>query len=96
MLKDNVQLQVNKAYEQYLLTLKKIEVYAKAVEQAEENYKITNNKHKNSLATTTELLDADVYQLRAKLNYSLSKADAVVAYKKLQQTAGLLEFKSNN
>jgi outer membrane protein TolC len=96
MLKDNVQLQVNKAYEQYLLTLKKIDVYAKAVEQAEENYKITKNKHQNSLATTTELLDADVYQLRAKLNYSLSKADAVVAYKKLQQTAGLLEFKSNN
>ena len=93
MLKDNVQLQVNRAYEQYLLTLKKIDVFAKAIEQAQENYKITKNKHDNSLATTTDLLDADVAQLRAKLNYTLSKADAVVAFKKLQQTAGLLETK---
>jgi outer membrane protein TolC len=93
MLKDNVQLQVNRAYEQYLLTLKKIDVFAKAIEQAQENYKITKNKHDNSLATTTDLLDADVAQLRAKLNYTLSKADAVVAFKKLQQTAGLLYTK---
>lgn len=93
MLRDNVQLQVNRVYQQYLVNLKKIEVYAKAVEQATENYKITKNKYDNSLATTTDLLDADVAQLQAKLNYSFSKTDAVVAYNKLLQTAGLLNNK---
>ena len=93
MLHDNVQLQINRVYQQYLLSNKKIEVYAKAVEQAVENYKITKNKYDNSLATTTDLLDADVAQLQAKLNYTFSKTDALVAYNKLQQTAGLLYTK---
>lgn len=93
MLQDNVQLQINRVYQQYLLSVKKIEVYAKAVDQAVENYKITKNKYDNSLATTTDLLDADVAQLQAKLNYTFSKTDGVVAYSKLQQTAGLLYTK---
>jgi outer membrane protein TolC len=89
-LRDNVQLQVNKVYQQYLLNVKKTDVYGKAVEQAAENYKITKNKYDNTLATTTDLLDADVAQLQAKLNYSFSKTDAVVAYNKLLQLTGLL------
>ncbi len=40
---------------------------------------------------TTDLLDADVAQLQSKLNYTFSKTDALVAYKKLQQTAGILK-----
>jgi outer membrane protein TolC len=60
------------------------------VEQATENYKITKNKYDNSLATTTDLLDADVAQLQSRLNFSLSKIDAMVAYSRLLQTAGIL------
>jgi len=90
MLNDNIRLQINQAYEAYLLSQKKIEVYQKAVEQAIENYRITKNKYDNSLATTTDLLDADVAQLQTKLNVSSATVDAVVAYNKLLQTAGLL------
>lgn len=90
ILVDNMHYQVNQAYENYLLSQKKIEVYAKAIEQAAENYKITKNKYDNTLATTTDLLDADVAQLQAKLNYAFARADAVVAYNKLVQAAGLL------
>jgi outer membrane protein TolC len=90
-LDDAIRMQINQNYQNYILSLRKIEVYEKAVAQAEENYRITNNKYNNSLATTTDLLDADVARLQARLNYTYSKADAaVVAYKKLQQTAGLL------
>lgn len=90
MMSDQVRLQTAQAYQNFLSSQKKIEVYQKAVEQANENYKIVKNKYDNSLATTTDLLDADVVQLQAQLNYAFSKADAVVAYKKLQQTAGTL------
>lgn len=96
MLADNIRIQINQAYQNYLLSLKKIDVYTKAVEQANENYKIVKNKHENSLATTTDLLDADVAQLQSKLNYAYAKADAVVAYKKLLQTAGVLDFQSKD
>jgi len=93
LLADGIRLQVNKSYEDYLLSIKKIDVYARAVAQANENYRITKNKHDNSLATTTDLIDADVAQLQAMLNFAFSKIDASVAYKKLQQTAGVLEKK---
>ncbi len=90
MLQDKIQLQINQAYNNYLLSQKKIEVYNKAIAQALENYKITKNKYDNSLVTTTELLDADVAQLQAKLNAAFGKIDALVAYNKLLQAAGLL------
>ena len=91
LLNDNIRLQVSQAYLNWLSSQKKIEVYAKAVEQATENYRIVKNKYNNSLATTTDLLDADVAQLQAKMNLVFAKADAVVVYNKLLQTAGLLQ-----
>jgi outer membrane protein TolC len=93
LLTDNVRYQINQAYEAFLLSQKKIDVYVKAIEQANENYKITKNKYDNTLATTTDLLDADVAQLQAKLNYAFAKADAIVAYNKVIQAAGLLTDK---
>ncbi len=90
ILVDNMRYQVNQAYQGYLVSQKRIEVYQKAIEQAAENYKITKNKYDNTLATTTDLLDADLAQLQAKLNYASAKADAIVAYNKLIQAAGLL------
>jgi outer membrane protein len=89
-LNDNIRLQVNQAYQNFLSTKKKIEVYQTAVAQAEENYRIVRNKFQNQLATTTDLLDADVAQLQARLNAAFAKADTSVAYNKLLQTAGLL------
>ncbi len=91
LLDDQVRLQVNKSYHDWVSSQKKIQVFAKATEQANENYKIIKNKYDNSLATTTDLLDADVAQLQAKLNYVFSKADAVVAYHKLLQVSGIGE-----
>jgi outer membrane protein TolC len=91
LMNDDIRLQVSKAYLNWLSSQKKIEVYKKAVDQSAENYRIVKNKYNNSLATTTDLLDADVAQLQAKMNLIFSKADAVVIYNKLLQTAGLLE-----
>jgi outer membrane protein TolC len=91
LLDDHVRLQVNKTYLTWLSSQKKIEVYTKAIEQANENYRIVKNKFSNSLATTTELLEADVAQLQAKLNYVFAKADAVVVYNQLLQAAGEVE-----
>jgi len=96
MMLDGIRLQVNKAYQAYLLSMKKIDVYETAVEQATENFRIINNKYNNSLATTTELLEADVAQLQSKMNYAFAKSDAVVAYKQLLQSAGLLAQTTNN
>ncbi len=89
-LDDAIRLQVNRNYLSLLSSRKKIDVNAVAVAQAEENYRIVKNKFDNSLATTTELLDADVAQLQARMSYTLARADAFVAYHKLLQTTGTL------
>lgn len=90
-LNDNIRLDVNHSYLNFLSSQKKIEVYEKAVEQAVENYRIVKNKYNNSLATTTDLLDANTKQLLERMNLIFAKADAVVAYNKLLEAAGLLD-----
>lgn len=90
LLADAIRLQINQAYQNYLSSNKKIDVYKTAIAQATENYRIINNKYQNSLATTTELLDADVALLQARLNYAFAQSDAVVTYNRLLQSAGLL------
>jgi outer membrane protein len=91
MLLDDIRLSINKAFEDYYSGLKKIDVLNKEVEQSAENYRISKNKYNNSLLTLTDLLDADVAQLRARLNLTLAKADAYIAYQTLLQKAGLLD-----
>ncbi|GAB2830971.1 TolC family protein [Ferruginibacter profundus] len=91
ILGDNIRLQINQAYQGYLVSRKKIEVLEKSVLQATENYRITKNKYDNSLATTTELLDADVALLQSKLSVTNAKADSFLAYNKILYAAGLLK-----
>jgi outer membrane protein len=90
MLGDHIRLQVNESYQGYLLSQKRIQVYQKALAQSSENFRIVKNKYDNSLATTTDLLDADVAQLQSKLMLVGATVDAVVAFNKLLQTAGVL------
>jgi outer membrane protein TolC len=89
-LTDVIRLQINSAYLNLLSSRKKIDVQTTAIAQAEENYKVIHNKYKNGLATVTDLLDADVAQLQARMNYAFAKSDATVAYNKLLQAAGIL------
>lgn len=87
---DQIKLEISQQFQNYELAEKKIAVYEKSLAQANENFRITQNKYNNGLETITELLDADAAQLNASVNLLNAKADAVLAYKKLQQNAGIL------
>ena len=87
---DQIKLEISQQFQNYELAEKKIAVYEKSLAQANENFRITQNKYNNGLETITELLDADAAQLNASVNLLNAKADAVLAYKKLQQSAGIL------
>ncbi|MEP6952177.1 MAG: TolC family protein [Ginsengibacter sp.] len=89
-LNDVVRLHVNQDYENFLLSQKKIEVYQKAVLQSTENYRITKNKFDNNLVNTTDLLDANVSLLQSNINLAVAKADVILAYNRLLETAGLI------
>ena len=89
-LNDDIQTEIFQAYTDYTHQLKKLDVLQKAIDQAAENYRITKNKYDNSLATATDLFDADVAQLQARINMASAKADAAVAYNKIYETVGVL------
>ena len=89
-LSEQVKLQVNQSFENFLLSQKKTEVYQKAVTQATENYRITKNKYDNNLVNTTDLLDANVALLQSNINLAVAKADVLLAYSKLLETTGTL------
>ncbi|HET7898487.1 MAG TPA: TolC family protein, partial [Flavisolibacter sp.] len=63
-----IRLQVAQSYHNYLFNQKKTSVHETAVAQAEEAYRVVANKFSNGLATVTDVLDADVARLQARLN----------------------------
>jgi len=80
--KDGIILNITRAYLSLIEAKKEIEVAKEALEQAEENYRVTSEKFKEGLVTNTELLDAQVLLSNAKtdysnafINYRLAKAD---------------------
>jgi outer membrane protein len=93
LLNDNIKLDVNREYQNTDYSKKRIAVFEKSAEQANENYRITKNKYDNGLATMTELLDADAAQIAANVGVINAKADAALAYRKLLQTTGTLTIK---
>lgn len=90
ILSDRIKEESHEAEENYKLSLKQAIVYDKAVEQAAENYRILKDKFDNGIATTNDLLEADVEDLKAKINQALSKADVAQKYYELQFTTGKL------
>lgn len=91
-LSDQVKLQVNKSFQQFVVAKQKINVFRNSIQQVSENYKIVESKYKNNLATVQELLDADVLQFQAKVQYEFAKADATIAYYHLLQVSNQFKF----
>lgn len=90
MLVDEIKTEVVQAREGYELSLKQDKVYSEAVAQADENYRIVKDKYDNGLSDTNDLLEADVEDLGAKINQAYAKANVVLKYYELLESAGQL------
>jgi outer membrane protein TolC len=95
MLTDYIKLEVQNAIEDYDLALKQNDVYAQAVEQSSENYRIIKDKYDNGLSDTNDLLEADVEQLGSKINKALAKANIIQKYYELLSVTGQLSQSFN-
>lgn len=90
LLEEHIKSEIHKATENYQYALKQSVVYQKSLEQSIENYRIVKDKYDNTLASTTELLEADDQQLQSKINFSLSQAEVALKYYQLQFAEGKL------
>ena len=90
ILTDQIKTHIANARENYELSLKQDAVYAEAVEQAAENYRIVKDKYDNGLSDTNDLLEADVEDLAAKINLTYAKANVIIKYYEWLEASGQL------
>ena len=65
-----------------------VDVAFDSIEQAKENYKLSENRYKNGISTSTNLLDARLYLTEAKENYIKAKYDLYSLNAKLDRVVG--------
>ncbi len=87
-MKDGVLLEVTQSYLTVNQTNERAAVARKGVEQAEENYRVTNERYKKGLNVNSDLLDAEVALLQAKLNYTQSLIDFELSNARLSRSIG--------
>jgi outer membrane protein TolC len=88
-IKDGITLDVTQSYFNFNQSKERISVAQKGVSQAEENYRITNDKFKSGLALNSDLLDAEAAQMQSKWNYIQALVDFNLADARLQKAIGL-------
>ena len=92
LVKDGAKVEIEEAFNAYELALKKNVVFAKALEQANENYRIVKDKYDNGLADTDQLLEADVQQLQGQIDHMLGQANEMLTlYQYAYKTGKLVE-----
>ncbi len=90
-IKDGITLEVNQSYLNFNQSKERIKVAEAGVTQAEENYRITNDRFKSGLVLNSDLLDAEASLLQAKFNLIQSQIDLEIADARLKKAIGINE-----
>ena len=88
IIRDGITLEVTQNYLNIKKSEEKMTVAGQNVSQAEENYRVTDDKFKNGLALNSDLLDAEVALLQAKTDYIQSIVDYELAQAQLNKSVG--------
>ncbi|MDY0083044.1 MAG: TolC family protein [Ignavibacteriaceae bacterium] len=87
-LNDNIEVEVYQSYLNLIKSKEKVDVSKLSLEQASENYRITSEKYKEQLATSTDLIDAEVSELQAETNLTSSLIEYNLAKVRLEKSVG--------
>lgn len=88
--RQQIRMAVQKALLRHREALDRVEALKLSVRQAEENYRIMNNRYLNQLAILTDLLDADNLRLNAELQLTTARTRVLYTYYELQRMIGNL------
>jgi len=87
--RDAIALEVKDAYLKLRETEKNIAVAEAAVVQAEENFRLNEQRYKEQVATTTDVMDAQTLLTQAKTNYYNALSDYNIARAQLERAMGI-------
>lgn len=89
--KDQVTLEVKNAWLTLHEAEKQLAVTQKAIEQAEENYRISRERYREQVGTSTDVLDAQTLLTRTKSDYFNSLSDYNISMARLERAIGVRE-----
>jgi outer membrane protein len=89
---DDIRQDVHKQYIDYQQALEKIKVLQVAVDQAQENERITESKFRNNLVNTTDRIDAQTLLYQSRVNLEMAKSDATIAYYDILKSTGKIHL----
>lgn len=87
-LSDMIEVEVYQNYLNVIKSKEKVDVSKLSLEQASENYRITSDKYDVQLATSTDLIDAEVSELHAATNLNAALVDYEIAKVRLEKSLG--------
>jgi outer membrane protein len=85
---DAVTLDVAQQYFNAQTAKEKVTVTLGGMEQAQESYRMTSEKYKNGMTSNTEMLDAEIALLQAKLTHTQAVVDYTLALARLRKAVG--------
>ncbi len=88
IIKDNITLEVTQNYLNFTQSKKKIDISKLGVQQAEENLRVTEDKFKNGMALSSDVVDAETAYSTAKINHTNSVVDYELAKARLDKSIG--------
>jgi outer membrane protein TolC len=86
--KNGLELELRSAYYELKSALETIELTKKALEYAEENYKVSEMRYKTGAGTNLDSLDAQVSLTQARINDLQAKFDLEIARAKINKVVG--------
>ena len=89
---DEIHKDVHRQFVAYQQALEQIKVLQVAVNQAQENERITESKFKNNLVNTTDRIDAQTLLYQSRVNLELAMSDATIAYYNVLKSTGKIHL----
>lgn len=90
ILMQNIRINIRSAFIRHTESLNRIEALKLSVKQADENYRIVQNRYLNQLSILTDLLDASSVRLEAELQLTMARMQSIYTYYELQRACGNL------
>jgi len=87
--KEGMQMEVNTNYQEYKKTLAKNLLVRTELDQAQENFRVEQNKLNAQTTTPADFLDSNLRLLQAQMNLATATANAELAYRKLIKSTGV-------